>query len=161
MLTRTFGDICALICLYIGVSKVLSSSVREFQTQIEKPRGFSKSLGRKVMIQDRRGCWRKTVAVIVILLGLALAKIPFARADVDSHIGSLTPNPSLRGLVHGEASNFIIAAQATAAGIIRNSAGAPVLNNAAPLAKFLLASSTCSSNMFDLRSQLLAAGATI
>ena len=36
-----------------------------------------------------------------------------------------------------------------------------MLNNADPLAKFLLASRTCPSNMFDLRSQLLAAGATI
>ena len=48
MLTRRFGDICALICLYMGVSKFLSSSVWEFQTQIEKPRVFAKSLGRIV-----------------------------------------------------------------------------------------------------------------
>jgi hypothetical protein len=83
------------------------------------------------------------------------------RADVDSHIGSLTLNPALRGLTHGEANSFIIVAQATAACIIRDSTRAPVLNNTDPLAKFLLASRTCPSNMFDLRSQLLAAGATI
>jgi len=98
---------------------------------------------------------------MLILLGVSLAKIPFARADVDSHIGSLTLNPALRGLTHGQASSFIIVAQATAACTIRNTAGAPVLSNDDPLAKFLLASRTCPTNMFDLRSQLLAVGATI
>jgi hypothetical protein len=39
--------LCAHLPLH-GVSKILSSSVREFQTQIEKPRVFAKSLGRKV-----------------------------------------------------------------------------------------------------------------
>jgi hypothetical protein len=98
---------------------------------------------------------------MVVILGLALAEIPFARADVDAPIGSFTPDPALRELAHGEASSFIIVAQTTGACIIRTSTGAPVLNNADPLAKFLLASRTCLSNMFDLRSQLLAAGATI
>ena len=113
------------------------------------------------MRQDRRIACRHVVTVMVILLALGLANIPLVKAAVDSPSGSPTPNSSLRGLPHEGASSVTIVAQATAACVIRNSAGAPVLNNADPLAKFLLASRTCPTNMFELRSQLLAAGATI
>ena len=92
--------------------------------------------------KGRKFLRRKVSLIVIASASVMLILTSFARSNNNPNAESIPPG-------------------GMAACVIQNSKSRPVLNNSDPVAKLLLASGRCPINVFEFRSQLLAAGGKI